>query len=50
MLQEELERDKELWREENYNKIYEVNKEHIAKVVLKVDSDTSRKAYRERIK
>ena len=35
MLQEELERDKELWREENYNKIYEVNKEHIAKVVSK---------------
>lgn len=35
ILQEELERDKEFWREENYNKIYEVNKEHIAKVVSK---------------
>lgn len=35
ILKEELERDKELWREENYNKIYEVNKEHIAKVVSK---------------
>lgn len=35
LLQEELERDKELWREENANKIYEVNKEHIAKVVSK---------------
>ena len=28
MLQEELERDKELWREENYNKIYERNFYH----------------------
>lgn len=35
LLQEELERDRELWREENASKIYEVNKEHIAKVVSK---------------
>lgn len=35
LLQDELERDRELWREENASKIYEVNKEHIAKVVSK---------------
>ncbi|MDZ4992944.1 AAA domain-containing protein [Clostridium perfringens] len=35
LLQEELERDRELWREENASKIYEVNKEHIARVVSK---------------
>ncbi|EGT3615927.1 ATP-dependent Clp protease ATP-binding subunit [Clostridium perfringens] len=35
LLQEELEKERELWREENASKVYEVNKEHIAKVVSK---------------